>query len=485
MKQTTKSLVGLLALVAIAVGIGFAAAWAGRDEEKKAEQKEKSEKLFEGLEKAKVRALRIVKDGQTVVALSRKDDKTPWTVDEPVKADADEGAANGLIDSLVNLKQKKDLGDEKDGKQYGLEKAHLIVSAKLEDGKEQSLELGLDNPFDSTLYVRRGGDATIRVVDGFQKATFDKSLFDLREKKVAHLDDAAEVRSIEVSGVKAPFALQKDAGKWKIGGADADGSVADSLASTLKSLRATGVAAEKADKPAEYGLDKPKAVVKLGVGLAGGKDTLSRTLSFGQAARGAVALKTYAQRSDSPTVFEVDSQVLKDLDKTPFDLQDKQLTHVNREDVRKLELVSPAGVIEVARSKTAPADGGVAEENFTVVKPAPGPAKKWKLSSALYAIVGLRATSFEGPAPKKDLGKYGLDKPRTAALYDEKGKELVKVLVGDEKDGKRWVVVGDRLARVEKAGVDDLPWKPDDVLEAPPAPPPAMSLPDGGVAAAK
>src|SRR2546426_1029949 len=189
MKQTTKTLFGLLALIVVAAAIGGAALWAGKDEAKKAEQKEKSEKLFD-FEKSKVKALRIEKDGKTVAALTHE---TSWKIVEPLQTDADEPAVETMLDQLTGLKQKKDLGDEKDGKAYGLEKPALAVTVKLEDGKEQGLQIGVDNSFDNTLYARKLGDSTIRIIDGWAKSNFDKTLFDLRDKRVAHLDEGTEV----------------------------------------------------------------------------------------------------------------------------------------------------------------------------------------------------------------------------------------------------------------------------------------------------
>jgi hypothetical protein len=470
MKQTTKTLAGLLALVVVAGATFGAALWATRDEAKKAEQKEKSEKLFD-FDKAKARALRLEKDGKLVAALAYE---TSWKIVEPLKTDANDSAVSSMLDQLSGLKQKKDLGDDKDAKAYGLSSPALAVTVKLDDGKEQGLQIGVDNSFDNTLYVRKLGDSTIRIVDGFVKASFDKSLFDLREKKVAHLDDATEVKRIEVSGVKAPYTLEKDGAKWKLGAAEADSSTAERVQGSIKQLIATAIAAESAVRLADYGLDKPKVTVKLVVG----KDALRRALLFGQH-----AAKTYARRDDSPVIFEVDAQILKELDKEPFELQDKSLVHADREAVRKVVLESGPVKTEVTRSKDAPADGGVAEESFAVVAPQKGAAKKWKISSALYTITGLRATSFDGPVPG-DLGKYGLDKPKTVTLLGEKDKLLARVRIGAEKDGKRYVLSDgvDKLARVEKAQVDDLPWKLDDALETPPA---ALSLPDGGVAPAQ
>jgi hypothetical protein len=183
-------------------------------------------------------------------------------------------------------------------------------------------------------------------------------------------------------------------------------------------------------------------------------------------------------------VFEVDSQIVKDLQKEPFDLQDKSLVHAAREDVRKIVFAGPSGKLEIARAKDQPPDGGFADETFTVVAPQKGPAKKWKISSALYSITGLRATAFEGPLPKdpKGLAQFGLDKPRTVTLLGDKDAVLATVKVGAGKDGKRYVLAGDKIARVEKGTIDDLPWTLNDVLETPP---PVASLPDGGVQASK
>ena len=458
MKQTHKTLLGLLTLLVIAGAVALAAAWAGKDEEQKAEAKEKSEKLFD-FDKARVKALRLEKDGKLVAALAR-DDKG-WKIVEPLQAEADDSAADGVLAGLLGLKQKKDLGDEKDARAYGLDAPRLQVSVKLDDGKEQGLQAGVDNSFDNTTYVRKLGDPVIRIVEGSAKNAFDKPLFELRNKKVAHLDDNAEVKRIEVSGIKAPYVLEKEGAGWKVGGAPADSGAADKVGAAVKQLRATAIAAESGPT-GPFGLDKPKAAAKLSIGA--GKDTFTRTVLVGQPKGSA---KTYAKRDDSPVIYEVDAAILKDLDKEPFELQDKQLVRATRDDIRKFVFESAAGKVEVTRTKVAPADGGFPDEQYAVT--GQGPAKKWKLSSASYSLTSLRAAAFEGPLPK-DLAKYRFD--RTATAYGEGDKVLARVRVGAEKDGKKYVLVDgfDKIALVEKATVDDWPWTLADALEPPPAP---------------
>ena len=484
MKQTTRSLLTTLVVLGVAAAVGGAALWVTRDTEKKAEQKEKSAKLFEGLDKAKVRQVKLVRDGKLVAVVSRADAKAPWKIAEPVAAEADSSAVGALVDSVDGLKQKSEIGDA-DPKQYGLDNPKIVVSVKTDDGKEQAVEFGETNPFDSSVYLRKEGDKTVRIADGWAKSGFEKQLFDLRNKQVLHVDLDADVRRIEGAGTSPAYTLEKEGGSWKLLAPQkeaADSSTAEAVASLVKSLRGTAIAAENADGAAlkQYGLSPAKITAQVTVAAEGGKDTFRRTLLLGQPAppKGSVALKTYAKRDDSATVFEVDQQVVKDLQKSLFDLEDKALAHVNREDVRKLVFEQPGSPkIVVERKKEQPKDGGFADETFAVLEPKAGPAKKWKLSNTLYSIIGLRAAAFVAkPDPK------ALDSARSVTLLGDGDKVLTKLRIGAEaKDGKRRFVSSDavpRLAEVEKSTVDDFPKTVDDVLEAPPA----ASTPDGGPA---
>src|SRR6185503_8922723 len=118
MKQTTKTLVGLVALLLVAGAVGGVAYWTNKDEAQKTEAKEKSEKLFD-FDKAKVKEVRIEKDGKPAVQVVKAD--KGWRLALPVQADADDNTVDSLLNTLTGLKQKKDLGDEKDLKSYGLD----------------------------------------------------------------------------------------------------------------------------------------------------------------------------------------------------------------------------------------------------------------------------------------------------------------------------------------------------------------------------
>src|SRR6202171_1846087 len=105
MKQTTKTLLGLIVLLLVAGAIGGAALWAGKDEQKKGGAQEKSEKLFD-FDKSQVKELRLSKEGQ-LVARMEKGDKG-WKLAEPVQADGGDTAVDWLPGNLSPLKQTTD-----------------------------------------------------------------------------------------------------------------------------------------------------------------------------------------------------------------------------------------------------------------------------------------------------------------------------------------------------------------------------------------
>jgi hypothetical protein len=496
MKQTTRTLVTALAFLGAAGAVGLGAVWVNKDEAKKAEVKEKSSKLFE-VDRAKARGLLLLKAGALVAEVKRADANAPWTIAQPsqlASAEADEATVSGMIDKLDSIRQKGEASGM-EAKAAGLDgdKPRWTVTLTEEGGRQSTLLIGEDNVFDATTYVKKGGEAAIRTVASSEKAPFEKSLFDLRDKRVAHLDATADVRRIEVTGTKEPYTLEKDGAGWTLaGGGKADAAAAEGVVNALRSLRATGVAAESAEgaKLRDLGLSPAKVAAKLTVGAPGGKDSYARTVLLGQPAKakGSVAVKTTARRDGGPAVFEVDGQILKDLDKTAFELQDKTVLSFDREQVRRIDIAAPgAPALSIARRKDAPPDGGIAEETFELLAPQKGPAKKWKLSNLLYSLAGLRAASAGEPAPRdaKAKARLGLDKPRTVALFGEGDKLLARHFIGSQAGERRWVLTegAARAVPVAKGSLDELPASASDALEPATASSGAGSLSDGGIAA--
>src|SRR5438270_2028225 len=262
MKQTQKSLLTMVVFLVVAGAVAGDVFWVQKDVSKEETKKDKAAKVFDGLDKSKVREIRVTKEGKVFAAATRPDEKTGWKLTQPIQADADGTQIDAMVSAIADLKQKSEIGDG-DAKQYGFDPPRIVAAVKLDDGKEQSLEIGETNGFDNTIYFRKGSEKTVRIADGWSKSAFEKTLLDLRDKRVAHLDEGTEIRRIEVSGTKPPYILEKAGTNWKLVGPQpgaADSGTADRIGSALRGLHATAIAAETSDAKVlkEHGLSPAK-----------------------------------------------------------------------------------------------------------------------------------------------------------------------------------------------------------------------------------
>ena len=124
----------------------------------------------------------------------------------------------------------------------------------------------------------------------------------------------------------------KEGSAWKVTApfaAPADTSAVESMLTSLEKLEADEVVVEQAANPAEYGLDKPSRTVTAVV--EGAPAPLK--VEFG--AKSPDGSSVYARAAGSPKVYLVPQWVEGSFDKKPFDLRDRDLLHVKRDDVRR------------------------------------------------------------------------------------------------------------------------------------------------------
>ena len=160
---------------------------------------------------------------------------------------------------------------------------------------------------------------------------------------------------------------------------------------------------------AEYGLASPSRTVA--VAVEGVKDPL--TVQFGAKAPDGGAV--YARTPSSPKVFAVASWVESSFDKKPFDLRDRDLLHVKRDDVRQLEVTGPEGSYALART-----DAG----DWAFTKPLGTRAGRWSVDGLLGTVENLRMESVAAEDAKdpKEIAGFGLDPPaRTVSLVLKDG----------------------------------------------------------------
>ena len=231
-----------------------------------------------------------------------------------------------------------------------------------------------------------------------------------REKVTVLAVDKAKAKEISlVAASGETIRLVREGSGWKVTApfaAPADASAVESILTSLEKLEADEVVVEKAANLAEYGLDKPSRTV--GAVVEGAPAPLE--VEFG--AKSPDGSSVYARAGSAPKVFLVPSWVEGSFDKKPFDLRDRDLLHVKRDDVRSIEIASPEGGYALART-----DAG--EWAFT--KPVATRAGRWSVDGLLGTVENLRMDSVAAEAAT-DAKAFGLDQPaRTVSLVLKDG----------------------------------------------------------------
>lgn len=231
-----------------------------------------------------------------------------------------------------------------------------------------------------------------------------------REKVTVLAVDKAKAKEISLAAAGGEeVRLAKVGDAWTVAApftAAADGSAVESLLTSLERLEADEVVVEQAANPAEFGLDRPSRTVSATVEGA----AAPLVVEFG--ARSPDGSSVYARVAGQPKVFLVPSWVEGTFDKKPFDLRDRDILKVKRDDVRSLEVAGPEGGYALARTD---------EGEWAFTKPLATRAGRWSVDGLLGTIENLRMESVAAEAAT-DVKPFGLDAPsRTVSLVMKDG----------------------------------------------------------------
>jgi hypothetical protein len=225
--------------------------------------------------------------------------------------------------------------------------------------------------------------------------------------------DKAKATALSITAAGQTIEVVKEAGAWKVKApfaAPADASAVDSLLTSLEKLQADEVVADQPGDLGPFGLATPSRTVSARV--EGAKDPV--VVQFG--AKSPDGSSLYAKTAASPRVYLVASWIDGTFDKKPFDLRDRDLLHVKRDEVRQLEVAGPEGGYSLART-----DGG----DWAFTKPVATRAGRWGVDGLLGTIESLRMESVaaESATEAKELARFGLDAPRrTVTLVTKDGQ---------------------------------------------------------------
>jgi hypothetical protein len=226
--------------------------------------------------------------------------------------------------------------------------------------------------------------------------------------------------------------------------APADATEVDAVLSSLEGMETEEVVAENASDFGQYGLATPR--MALTVHVEGVAEPLA--LHVGDKAPDSRGL--YARVPAKPRVFLIPAYLQGTLEKKPFDLRDRSVLHVKRDQVQRVDVGGPEGEYSLARSQ-----GG---EDWTVARPIETLAGRWAVDELLGQLESLNMDSVV-EEEAKDLKPYGLDQPTRVLTLTLKDGGTRKLEIGNPTPEKKYHArdaSSQRVVLIPPALVDDL-----------------------------
>ena len=357
-----------------------------------------------------------------------KEGEAEWKMAAPISVKADAKEIRSILAALHLLKVAEFTKDgTTDLTEYGLENPRIRVSLELRDGS-QALLVGSDIPDTAHVYVKPGALESVYAVNREILSALDKSVFDLRDKRVIDFQRTATKRfEIQRRG-EAKIVCTKDLkGVWQIEepvALNADAEVVDDLLFGIDSLKAVEFVAEQPTRLKRYGLDDPSMRVSFFT-----PDEQPAVLLLGHMQGD----KVYAKAGNAKRVVLVKSQLLELAGLGVAGLRDKQVLDFESEDAFKLTLRH--GNAQLTCQKQ-----GV---NWRLVSPVQEDAKNGAVNSIIYRLADLTADKYLASAP--DLNVTRLNKPEVQATITLKNRKEYTLQIGATTGS------GQRYARLRAA----------------------------------
>lgn len=375
---------------------------------------------------------------QAPVTYVLRRDGDHWMMEAPVTA----RAANKKIDDMLGTMGRIRAVAWQDDRQemlpvYGLDPAALIVRATVEkevpieakDANEQTsepemsperpdeeehktetkvtvyeLQFSNQSPIgeDTKTYMRADDESLVATV---MKSTVDKfkpKMAEWRDMDVTPVATANATR-IELSTGEGSATFIKEGDNWTFesDGAKAEGAAVEELLKAVDNLVAVAFVDEQAPDLHAYGLDAPRAAVRLTIPGVEGVESIS----VGDYTDAATKRLVYVRRNEFNSIAKVRAEDVAAIIR-PLDVyKDRTVLDVPADRIERIALSTPvageSGKGQVAFERS--------DDTWTMVEPVSSPARGEALGKLAQSLADLRAQQVVATAA--EASAYGLDDP--------------------------------------------------------------------------
>lgn len=363
-----------------------------------------------------------------------------WQITDPKPLSADQSAVSSMVSTLSSLRSER-MVDEKpsDLSAYGLAQPVLEVDLTEKDAKNQKLLIGDDTPTGSAVYAMLAGDPRVFTIASYNKTSFDKSVNDLRDKRLLTVA-ADKISRVDLIRNNQTVEFGRDKDEWQIlkpKPLRADTMEVGGLVQKLTDARmdTSGSDANAKDAASAFAHGTPVATAKV-TDLSGTQELQVRKDKDNY----------YAKSSVVEGVYKVDSSLGQAMDKGLDDFRNKKVFDFGFSDPDKIEMHNGSKAIFLSRSGADWWSNG----------------KKMDAMSAQDFVSALRDLSAS------KLVDSGFTSPTVEIMVSsDNGKKVEKVEIA--KSGNNCIAKRDgdpTLYQLDTNAIDSLQKSSDDVKPA-------------------
>ena len=365
----------------------------------------------------KVRRITISRPEHDTITLERGDDGV-WLFGEPLaELRADESTASLMATNLAELSADRIVEENvTDWTPYGLQDAGAVqVALEVDDGDDYTVVFGNDTPTGSGVYARLEGDPRLFTVFSYVKSSFEKEVFDLRDKKLLRVDNETVSRMVlRADGGTIEFGKTGD-NAWQIlkpGPLRADNFTVGDLLRSARDAEMVTVPAETEKPSGRYSFRPPYASVEISDESGTHTITVAKTRGDDE--------KYYAKSSDVDGVFEVSAIMAEGLNKKVEDFRNKKLFDFGFKEIASLDVRDGDTRLTIAKE----------EDTWKLTSDEDRELDSTKVQVLIDKLRNLTATAYPSDRAADQAG-YGLTEPAIEAKVTTAEDGTDDVLVSD------------------------------------------------------
>lgn len=335
-----------------------------------------------------------------------------WEFKGDVGYPADDAAVGLMATNLDGLSADRLVESQvTDWRPYGLEEeGNLAVSMTPKSGETRTIIFGNETPTGSGVFARMAGDSRLFTVYSYVKTSFDKPLFDWRDKRLLQVESDG-ITEVQLRVGQNRFLFQSaDPGEWRIlepAAVRADDFAVGELVRAIHGAEMTQVLTAEQAAKLSRSFARPYAEARV-------DDGDSHSLFVARSGDG-----YFAKTSDMEGVFGVSPAFAESLDRELNELREKKLFDFGFDPVLSIDVQDGDRSVGITKSDN---DWTLDSANDRVLDP----EKVQTLIDALRNLVAVEFVSDAAPAQRTNgLGNPALKVIVASGAEPEERQETV------------------------------------------------------------